>query len=95
MILKMEKLKIKRKDVIELLKNEAIPDLEPMNICETMIKNEIISEERGYKNILELINKSKIIPGYMSVFFNVVKKLVFIDKPVQVDNIFKSRFFFF
>ena len=61
MILKMEKLKIKRKDVIELLKSEAIPDLEPMNICETMIKNEIISEERGYKNILELINKSKII----------------------------------
>ena len=53
MILKMEKLKIKRKDVIELLKNEAIPDLEPMNICETMIKNEIISEERGYKNTIK------------------------------------------
>ena len=57
----MEKLNIKRKDVIELLQNEAIPDLEPMNICETMIKNEIISEERGYKNILELMNKSKLI----------------------------------
>jgi len=57
----MEKLNIKREDVIELLKNEVIPDLEPMNICETMIKNEIISEERGYKNILELMSKSKIL----------------------------------
>jgi hypothetical protein len=57
----MENLNIKREDVIELLKNEVIPDLETMNICETMIKNEIISEERGYKNILELMNKSKIL----------------------------------
>ncbi len=57
----MEKLNIKREDVIELLQNDVIPDLEPMNICETMIKNEIISEERGYSNILELMNKSKIL----------------------------------